>query len=111
MVRIPDTSRTSRNVSEGPQAEISRLGKECRHCYQRRNWCISSLLVNSAALARAWGELLTAGNEERKALGQRARRHVIENFSISRVTHAYEAAYRSVVDSTFSSRQPLPDVP
>jgi len=63
------------------------------------------------ALARAWGELLTAGNEERKALGQRARRRVIENFSISRVTHAYEAAYRSVVDSTFSSRQPLPDVP
>jgi hypothetical protein len=28
MVRIPDTSRTSRNVSEGPQAEISRIGKE-----------------------------------------------------------------------------------
>lgn len=63
------------------------------------------------ALARVWGELLAAGDDERKALGQRARRRIVENFSISRVTHAYEGAYRSVVDSTFSSRQPLPDVP
>jgi len=63
------------------------------------------------ALAGAWGELLTAGNDELEALGQRARRRVLENFSISRVTHAYEAAYRSVVDSTVGSRQPIPDVP
>jgi glycosyltransferase involved in cell wall biosynthesis len=63
------------------------------------------------ALAGAWGELLTAGNDELEALGQRARRRVLEHFSISRVTHAYEAAYRSVVDSTPGSRQPLPDVP
>jgi len=66
---------------------------------------------DSDALAGAWGELLTAGNDELEALGQRARRRVLENFSISRVTHAYEAAYRSVVDSTVGSRQPIPDVP
>jgi glycosyltransferase involved in cell wall biosynthesis len=63
------------------------------------------------ALARAWGDLLTAGKDELKTLGQRARRRILENFSISRVTHSYEAAYRSVVASTFGARQPLPNVP
>lgn len=63
------------------------------------------------ALASAWGDLLTAGDAERKALGQRARRRILDNFSISRVTRAYEAVYRSVVASTLRSRQPLPNVP
>ena len=63
------------------------------------------------ALAGAWGELLTAGDDVRKALGQRGRRRIVDNFSISRVARSYEAAYRSVVASTVRSRQPLPNVP
>jgi glycosyltransferase involved in cell wall biosynthesis len=62
------------------------------------------------ALARAWGDLLTAGDDVRKALGQRARRRIVDNFSISRVARSYEATYRSVVASTVRSRQPLPNV-
>ena len=63
------------------------------------------------ALAGAWSDLLTAGDDERKTLGERARCRILENFSISRVTHSYEAVYRSVVASTFGARQPLPNVP
>ena len=63
------------------------------------------------ALAGAWGDLLTAGDDVRKALGQRGRRRIVDNFSISRIARSYEAAYRSVVASTVRSRQPLPNVP
>jgi glycosyltransferase involved in cell wall biosynthesis len=63
------------------------------------------------ALAGAWGDLLTAGDGVRKALGEQARHRIVDNFSISRVARSYEAAYRSVVASTVRSRQPLPNVP
>jgi glycosyltransferase involved in cell wall biosynthesis len=63
------------------------------------------------ALASAWGDLLTAGDVALHALGQRARRRILDNFSIARVTHTYEATYQSVIASTLRSRPPLPNLP
>lgn len=60
------------------------------------------------ALADAWGELLTAGASALHTLGQRARRRIVDHFSIARVTQTYEATYESVVASTQGSGQPLP---
>jgi glycosyltransferase involved in cell wall biosynthesis len=60
------------------------------------------------ALASAWSEMFAAGETALHALGQRARRRIVDNFSIARVTRTYEATYQSVVTSALRSRQPLP---
>lgn len=60
------------------------------------------------ALASAWSELLVAGESAIRDLGKRARRRIVDNFSIAGVARTYEATYQSVTTSTVGSRQPLP---
>jgi glycosyltransferase involved in cell wall biosynthesis len=49
-----------------------------------------------AALACAWRELIDMDYDARKALGERARRRVMENFSIKAVMLRYETLYREI---------------
>jgi glycosyltransferase involved in cell wall biosynthesis len=49
------------------------------------------------ALAEAWAELIELGIEGREALGQAARRRVIQYFPLDRVVAQYEALYESVI--------------
>lgn len=48
------------------------------------------------ALARAWNEILTLSVLERQALGEAARRRVLEFFSLDEVARRYAALYREV---------------
>lgn len=48
------------------------------------------------ALSNAWCELMDMGNEGRQALGAKARRRVIDLFTIDRVVSQYEGLYTSV---------------
>jgi len=61
------------------------------------------------ALADAWGDLL-ADPSSLRALGKQARRRIVDNFSIARVTRAYETTYQSILASAVGSRQPLPNL-
>lgn len=49
-----------------------------------------------AALAAAWGELLTLPSEERSALGERARARVEANFGLDHIVREYEDLYERV---------------
>jgi len=48
------------------------------------------------ALAAAWHELIVLGAEDRRKLGQRARKRIIDNFSIDHIARQYEAIYEQV---------------
>jgi glycosyltransferase involved in cell wall biosynthesis len=48
------------------------------------------------ALANAWQKMIELGSEGRKALGQAARKRIIENFSLDFVVAEYESLYESV---------------
>jgi glycosyltransferase involved in cell wall biosynthesis len=48
------------------------------------------------ALARAWEELIRIGPAGRRALGERARAWVIENFSVEKLTQRYEDLYEEI---------------
>lgn len=61
------------------------------------------------ALASAWGELLAAGDVALRALGERARRRILQHFSIAGVARMYEATWQSAAVSTPGSRQPIPN--
>jgi glycosyltransferase involved in cell wall biosynthesis len=52
------------------------------------------------ALANAWSELITLGEEERKALGKAARFRVMERFPLESVVAQYEALYESALAET-----------
>src|SRR5205823_13598964 len=47
-----------------------------------------------AALAAGWRELVALGAEGRRALGVRARAHIVANYSLERIVAQYEALYR-----------------
>ncbi|HWF86438.1 MAG TPA: glycosyltransferase, partial [Vicinamibacterales bacterium] len=49
------------------------------------------------ALAAAWLDLLTLGDEQRRDIGRRARQRVADSFSIDTVVRAYEDTYRRVL--------------
>lgn len=51
---------------------------------------------DDAALARAMDEVLSLPAGERKALGERARARIVENFSLERVADLYAAMYASL---------------
>jgi glycosyltransferase involved in cell wall biosynthesis len=51
---------------------------------------------DSAALAAAWGELLSMGEQGRRDLGALARKRVQELFDLDSVTRRYEALYQEV---------------
>ena len=48
------------------------------------------------ALARAWAELIRIGRAQRRALGERARARVIENYSMEKLTEGYESLYEEI---------------
>lgn len=50
-----------------------------------------------AALAAAWKSLIMLGDNERQALGIRARQRVIEKFSLESVVKQYEDLYESLI--------------
>ncbi len=52
-----------------------------------------------AAMAAAWMELVTSGEEVRHQLGESARRRVIENFCIEKTSAAYEVLYTELAAS------------
>jgi glycosyltransferase involved in cell wall biosynthesis len=49
------------------------------------------------ALARGWARLLDGGNDERRRLGDLARRWIVERFSLGRVVKAYEGLYAELM--------------
>jgi glycosyltransferase involved in cell wall biosynthesis len=53
---------------------------------------------DTAALAAAMHELVEAGTDGRRVLGQRARQRVIDHFSLDAVVAMYESAYESVAN-------------
>jgi glycosyltransferase involved in cell wall biosynthesis len=60
------------------------------------------------ALANAWSAMLGADEAVRRDLGQRARRRIMDHFSITRVARSYEAVYQSVVAAVAGARHPMP---
>ena len=52
---------------------------------------------NPQALAAAWLELLAMAPDERRSLGQKARRRICQNFSLGAVVHQYESLYDQLV--------------
>lgn len=62
---------------------------------------------NPKALAEAWLNLIKAGKEERKRLGERARRRVLENYNLPNIVERYVTLYREVLGigkETFPNR-------
>ena len=57
---------------------------------------------NATALARALDRLIRAGESERLARGQAARRRIIEYYSETRMAAAYQQLYREVAGATVS---------
>jgi glycosyltransferase involved in cell wall biosynthesis len=60
------------------------------------------------ALASAWGDVLTAGDVARRALGQRGRHRILQHFSIAGVARMYEETWQSAIASARRSRQAIP---
>ena len=52
------------------------------------------------ALAEGWAKLLEMGAEERRTLGEKARRRVEERYSLDSVVAAYTTLYRTVVEES-----------
>lgn len=50
------------------------------------------------ALAAHWQELIDMGSEQRKTLGERARRRIEEHYSLVAVTQAYESLYLRIIN-------------
>jgi glycosyltransferase involved in cell wall biosynthesis len=48
------------------------------------------------ALAQAWKKLIRIGDDERRKLGEAARRRILDNFSLPEIAACYEALYREV---------------
>ncbi len=48
---------------------------------------------DSEALAEAWNALIKMGTEQRKQLGEAARKRVMDNFSLTSITRQYEQLY------------------
>lgn len=53
-----------------------------------------------AMLAGAWQKLIDIGAAERQAMGLKARRRIIDNFSLDSVVKQYEDLYKQVIQST-----------
>jgi glycosyltransferase involved in cell wall biosynthesis len=51
------------------------------------------------ALARAWNEMISLGEEERHKLGLLARKRIETDFSIRKITRYYEALYSDLITS------------
>jgi glycosyltransferase involved in cell wall biosynthesis len=51
---------------------------------------------DATALAKAWQELIEMSDEQRLALGKKARQRVLEEFSLDAVVSQYEALYEQV---------------
>jgi glycosyltransferase involved in cell wall biosynthesis len=51
---------------------------------------------DAEALAEAWLALLTKGQEERRRMGRRARKRIIERYSLPTVVRQFEDVYRDV---------------
>ena len=58
--------------------------------------------ADPAALADAIVHVLTSSVEDRNALGDRARRRIVEHFSLEATTRAYEALYHDVLANRLS---------
>ena len=52
------------------------------------------------ALAAAWGRILDASDEERRARGEAARRRVMRHYSLSEMVDRYAATYRRLLDAS-----------
>jgi len=53
---------------------------------------------NIDELVKAWIKLIKIGSEGRKHLGQKARKRIMNNFSLSKVIKDYEKTYREVLN-------------
>ena len=51
---------------------------------------------NPEALAAAWAELIETSPDQRRDLGQRARKRVEENFTVEKTVESYETLYREL---------------
>ncbi|MDT8274030.1 MAG: glycosyl transferase family 1, partial [Desulfomonilia bacterium] len=51
---------------------------------------------NPNALAQAWSELLDAGEEKRRHLGQKARERIVEHYGITTMNQRYESLYTDI---------------
>jgi glycosyltransferase involved in cell wall biosynthesis len=60
---------------------------------------------NAEALAAGWNQLLSAGAEERRRLGEAARRRIQENFSLTTTVRKYEDLYTSLLTVDAEKRQ------
>jgi glycosyltransferase involved in cell wall biosynthesis len=60
-----------------------------------------------AALAAAWEGLLGLAPDERERLGARARRRVLDRFSLERMADAYAQLYRDIIGGADRPVQPL----
>jgi glycosyltransferase involved in cell wall biosynthesis len=60
---------------------------------------------DSAALAAAIAELINAGPDYRRALGNAARARIIERFTLEKSVARYEAVYESLIDAQTGTRQ------
>jgi glycosyltransferase involved in cell wall biosynthesis len=49
-----------------------------------------------ALMAHAWGELISAGAEVRRMLGDAARERVVTRFSVTQFAQQYQSLYRNV---------------
>jgi len=52
---------------------------------------------DSDALAQAWMALMAMGTEQRKQLGEAARKRVMDNFSLTTITRQYEQLYEQTI--------------
>ncbi len=52
---------------------------------------------DAAALAAALERLIAAGPEQRRALGQQARRRIVDNYDLDDIVRRYEALYQEVL--------------
>jgi glycosyltransferase involved in cell wall biosynthesis len=53
---------------------------------------------NPHALARAWRDVIAMAPAVRKAMGERARKHVSDNFELGKVTRQFENFYRNLLN-------------
>ena len=51
------------------------------------------------AMAAAWESMLTMSRNERKAMGGRARRRVVEHFELGKIVRHFEDFYLKIMES------------
>ena len=55
---------------------------------------------NPTKLAQKWELLIEAGQQKRIALGNKARKRILDNFSLQKIARQYESLYEGVISNT-----------